>query len=308
MIEYRRYVIVPVFEGGREPPGGAHGSSGDYQVTIVFGVPGIESVVTTLSMEALEAGGDSLIASPGASVEIDTGSNTPRSWVLQVNENGHLARAVATIHAESLADAEAKIHDEVSAVISRLAFETNAPVEVQGLMVREVATGTAALAGMVAARTTTGRNVIGTYSPESAAMLAAYREGLTSLTPIYQALSFFKVTEGVNTFYTKAVRQAEKEGAAAPPDPLAAPFPAAPAEVTDVDTLDPMDYPELAGKSLRDVWNSYRKSLRDMSAHIVPGKELIVADRYADLSRSREAIPALRYVARKGLDAHLART
>ena len=192
-------------------------------------------------------------------------------------------------------------------MISRLAFEANAAVEIQGLMVREVATGTAALAGTVPARTATVGDVIGTYSPDSAAMLAAYREGLSSLSPVYQALSFFKVTEGVDTFYTKAVRQAEKGGGTAPPDPLSNAFPSASAEVTDLDVLDPADYPGFVGKPLREVWNSYRKPLRDMSAHIVPGKELIIADRYGDLTRSREAIPALRYVARKGLEAHLAR-
>ncbi len=251
MLEYRRYVVVPVFDGGREPPGGAHGSAGKYDVTIVFGVPGIESVVTTLSVEAFESGGDSLIASSGARIDIDTGSGTTRSWALHANDDRRLARAVATIHAESLADAEARVHDEVSVVISRLAFEANVAVEIQGLMVREVATGTAALAGTVPARTATVRDVIGTYSPDSAAMLAACREGLSSLSPVYQALSFFKVTGGVDTFYTKAMRQAEKEGGTAPLDPLSKAFPSAPAEVTDLDVLDPADYPGFAGKPLR---------------------------------------------------------
>lgn len=144
-----------------------------------------------------------LIASSGAGIEIDTGSGVTRSWALHANDDRRLARAVAAIQAESLADAEARVHDEVSAVISRLAFEANAAVEIQGLMVREVATGTAALAGTVPARTATVGDVIGTYSPDSAAMLAAYREGLSSLSPVYQALSFFKVTEGVDTFYQR---------------------------------------------------------------------------------------------------------
>lgn len=307
MLEYRRYVIVPVFEGGDEPPGGAHGSAGEYEVTIVFGVPGMASVVTTLNVEAFESGGNSLVASLGANVEIDIGLGITRSWALHANDHGRLARAVATIHAESLPDAEARVHDEVSVVISRLAFEANAAVEIQGLMVREVATGTAALAGTVPARTATVRNVIGAYSPESGAMLSAYREGLSSLGPVYQALSFFKVTEGVDTFYKNAVRDAEKKGEPSPSDPLSAAFPSVRAEVTELDAIDPTDYPGFAGTPLREVWNSYRKPLRDMSAHIVPGKDLIVADRYEDLTRSREAIPALRYVARKGLEAHLAR-
>lgn len=46
--------------------------------------------------------------------------------------------------------------------------------------------------------------------------------------------------------------------------------------MTDLDVLDPTDYPGFVGKPLREVWNSYRKPLRDMSAHIVSGKELII--------------------------------
>ena len=58
----------------------------------------------------------------------------------------------------------------------------------------------------------------------------------------------------------------------APPAPLSRAFPSAPLEVTDLDVLDPADYPGFAGKPLREAWNSYRYPLRDMSAHIVPSE------------------------------------
>jgi len=305
--EYNHFVIVPV-RGQAEPPGGARGAPGQYRVVFVLGVPGVSSVASDLNVASLEAAGDSLILSEGGA-EVDLiASQDQSAWILHSNAQGHLSHAEITLRDSNMGAAEQHAHDQVMVILSRLAFEANTAVEVKATIVTELATGTFSVGAMLVGKLRPlSHTIAGNMNPELSPLLATYRDGLSSTTPLYQALAFYRVTEGVHGFHLKTTRAAAKAGVTAPADPLAASFPGPGDIVTDIDALNPAEYGQFAGMPLREVWESYREPLRNAIAHISPGRDAVVADRLNDVNRCLEAIPVLRYIARQALKAEIAR-
>jgi hypothetical protein len=300
--ENNRFVMVPVTSDG-EPPGGSAGSAGIYKVVVVLGVPGVESASTALDIDAIMRTGDSLIASGPLKIDL-SGADEAVTWTFQSNSDGRLAHAEIEMHAEGLASAEEVAHDLVMQMLSRLAFETGAPIEAKAILVTEEATGTVSISTTLVGKIRTLKNIAGNMEPQLAAYLSAYREGLSSLTPLYQALSFYKVIEGISKHHVRASRVATKAGKPVPPDALAGCFPR---NIDESEGISADVVKELVGRSLRDIWGGYADSVRNAAAHITPGKTSVVADRLADLSLCRKAVPVLRYIARCALEAELAR-
>jgi hypothetical protein len=54
------------------------------------------------------------------------------------------------------------------------------------------------------------------------------------------------------------------------------------------------------------VYDSMRDTIRNAVAHLVPGEELRVPDYFDDVERCRQAVPVLRYIARRLIEAELA--
>jgi hypothetical protein len=304
--EYNRFVIVPVTEKG-EPPGGPDGSLGEYRVALVLGIPGVDAVATSMDLTTVEASGDSLIVSDGLQIRVWEGQKE-LTWTLQPNDRGHLATAHVVLHAGSMSRAETLAHDIVMQILSRLAFDTNTALEAKAIIVQELATGTISVAATLMGETRPPQNILGRMEPEIAAFLSAYREGLSSTTPLYKALSFYKVIEGISTHHKQRAREAARAGDPPPPDPLAATFPSPHDYAPEIDGLGLEPPPEFAGRPLREVWESYKDTVRNAAAHITPGRPVAVADRLEDVEQYHAAVPTLRYIARKVLETEIART
>jgi hypothetical protein len=148
----------------------------------------------------------------------------------------------------------------------------------------------------------------GVSTPEHRVLLAAYREGLSSAEPLWQALSLYKVAEGV--WARRAQRRAADKAAGRP---IHEPSERVPADLSEVG--HPREQEALAaslrpyaGKKFRAAFDDVRATLRNRLAHLDPDSDPLAQDSWEDMRRVREAIPALRWMSRRMLEAELAHT
>lgn len=99
-------------------------------------------------------------------------------------------------------------------------------LEVTGVLMTEQATQTRRFGATLVGAVQPAPELAGTTTPELRMFLAAYREGLNANSPLYQALSFYKIIEGVATFHKNRLRAARKRSAPEPADPLVKQIPA----------------------------------------------------------------------------------
>jgi hypothetical protein len=215
--EQLTYTIVPVFKHGEAGP--PEGGRGQYDATLILGIPGIGSTLTELNFNA-ENLGNSLMAGPGMNIDIDfPDREETANVVFTSNDSGRLAQVHLSLHAENFEGAEKFTHDVVMPILSRMSFELNVPVEVTATILVEKATMIQSIHATVVGTQQTIRNVEGQMSPELRPYLSAYREGLNSNSPLYQALSFYKVIEGISKFHVKRLRRMNSTTATSIPDP-----------------------------------------------------------------------------------------
>lgn len=246
--EHVRYTIVPTYADG-EPPGGPRGSDGEYRVVFVLGVPGVESVVSRVDLNSLEASGDSLIVSHPLQIDLETTTGDDKSsWILHTNNDGRLSHAEILLYAENLQAAEKAAHDQVMSILSRVAFAANIGLVVKATYITEIATGTQSIAATFMGRMRPIGEITGSMNPELGSLLATYREGLSSITPLYQALSYYKVIEGIKTSHTKRTREAKRAGSELPANPLDGTLPTVADDVPNVYALETELVAQYGGK------------------------------------------------------------
>jgi hypothetical protein len=303
--EYNAITVVPVFaDGDAGPPSGSPGS---YDVVFVLGVPGVSGVATSLDFDGMLAGGDSLLQGSGLQVELQSfdGSSSNVARILP-NSQHRLARIHLTATADDFSTAENNAYDAVMPVLSWLAFEADTPVEVTAVLLTERSTQIRRFGATLAGAVQSAPELSGLIGPELRPFLAAYREGLNANSPLYQALSFYKVIEGVTTFHTKRTRAAAKGGGAIPPDPMAKQIPADAQDLIDMTEWARENFIPYLGKSFGDIKESVSDTIRNAIAHITPGRDIRVADYLADIRSCREITPILRYMARELIRDELA--
>lgn len=217
--EHIAITIAPQFT--RNGPGPAPGgSSGDYDVVLILGVPGVNSVVSTAIVDDWSNSGDSLLASDGLTLDLLAEDGSPIGKARFVpNRAGRLARVHLAVHANTFADAEKHAHDAVMPVLSWLAFEANVAVEVVATAITEQATSTRQVSARMMGRVHAATEPRGWSTAELRPFLAAYREGLNSTSPLYQAISFYKIIEGARAFQKRRTREAIRVGSPLPTDP-----------------------------------------------------------------------------------------
>jgi len=164
----------------------------------VLGVPGVSGVATALDFDGMMAGGDSLLDGTGLQVDLQSpgGSSLYPARIIP-NSHGRLAQVRLTVTAEDFSLAENEAFDAVMPVLSRIAFEADTALEVTGVLLTERATQTRRFGATLAGVVQPAPALAGETTPELRSFLAAYREGLNANSPLYQALSFYKVIEGV---------------------------------------------------------------------------------------------------------------
>lgn len=296
--EYTRLLSVPVFAAGEAgPPSGSHGQ---YKVTFVLGVPGVSSVATEVDYGKVVLSGDSLLAGSGRRIELVlTPAGQPEEFLISANSHGRLDRVDVTVTADSFSAAERVAHDRVMPILSRMAVEADAAVEVKATVITELSTQAVMMGTSLIGAVKPAPEFAGVSTQEQRALLAAYREGLNCNAPSYQALAFYKVIEGIETFSKKERRRAEQRGRPVPPDPLARLMPSTAAAVPEGPPWSKDRFEPFLGKSFQGVKDAFQDVIRNAVAHLTPGRELRVPDYMEDVEKCREAVPILRYIARE---------
>jgi len=205
-----------------------------------------------------------------------------------------------TVPADNFKAAQTAAYDVIMPVLSRIAFEADTPLEVTAVLMTETSTqilyGGATFLGLVQPAP---QQIHGTSTPEIRRFLAAYREGLNSNSPLYQALSYYKVLEGAETFGANRARAAAKAGKPALPDALAShQIPSYVNSFPNLPERAVLPTSPYAGLSFREVKDKVEDTIRNAVAHLTPGRDVRVADYLADVQACRDVIPVLRYMAR----------
>ncbi len=217
--------------------------------------------------------------------------------ILKPNEHDRLATAHLTVQAQGFNDAQRTAHDLVAPLLSRWSFEHDVAVDITAVELLEVATGSrrwnVKLLGMVKPAAA----LAGPSTPALRGLLAAYREGVSSLTVFYQVLAFFRIYESVKKL--RAMRRSSMRGLAAKER-----LPADERLLSDEWTRD--SFRPYLGKKFTAVIDDLRDVLRHAIAHLDPEGDSVVADRYDDLARCEQVVPVLRYIARQMLTNELA--
>ncbi|MHB1904618.1 MAG: methylamine utilization protein MauJ [Ferrimicrobium sp.] len=271
------------------------GSPGLYDVVFVLGVPGIKSVKTKLDFEALIADGDSLLK--GAELRVNLDSNSSNVARLVPNTQGRLAQVHLTVTADSFSTAEKEAHDQIMVVLSRIAFEADTPLEATAVLLTEQTTQTRTLGATIIGTVQPAPTLSGSIGDGLRSLLAAYREGLNSNSPLYQALSFYKVIEGVETFRISRARAA-KNGGQAQASTLPKVIPSHAKDLPEMTEWVRSLFTPYLGMTFAEVKGSLKDTMRNAVVHLNTRRDIRIADYLNDIQACRDIVPILRYMAR----------
>ncbi len=286
---YTQLATAHFRSGGR----GQEGEPGTYEVVIVFRHLVQAAGVDDTLRRAAELEGDSGMGIPGpVEFAVTTGDVPPREVRVRVQPNaaGRVAKAVSSLEARNFGDARSTVYSHIGPLLSRLAFEADAPIDVLHVDVTALATGDHDRSAVMRGRT---RRFLAfpemrVPPPFFRAAFGIYREGLNSTNPFYALLCFYRVAEGAINCSTRQSKYAAAHGI----DPSrTAPV------VEDVDEISG-DFPEVIGwKCTRaTVWLSV--NYRVPVAHGLEGV-LHAPDEMFQRDRYWRAVPLARQVAHK---------
>ena len=306
------FMVEPVFSPVSSPPppdGPAPaGSPGIYKLTYVLAIPGRAVVHDEVNFAKLVQAGDSLLEVPPGiqQLRIDLDDDTGRQQTAIAHVNGHrrLRDVELEIRAGSFAEAASCGHDLVAPLLSRWAFLHDTAITTSAVQIIEADTQIHQWTQLMTGAVKAFSDTTGVSDPDHRILLSAYREGISSTEPLWQALSLFRVAEGV-----LQMRKARTAAAR-----LAGQVPAEPSErvPTDLTSLGPPNDAGL-GESLRPhadrkftaVLDDIRPALRNAIAHLDPDGSPLIQDRWDDLQKVEQALPGLRWIARQLLDAEI---
>lgn len=314
--EYTRYTIVPKFHG--RPEDGPEGTPGRYSVWFILGVPGIGSIFVALSEEQLLASGESLIFDKERTIRESDPEMTITS---KQNESGAIGSIRVDLYASSFREAESISHDRVMPLLSTMSFLADAPVESRATIMYEMSTGIRVISAQVIGMAKRVRPLDGLTendldylisnkptSRELRALLATYREGLNSTTPLYQALSFYKVIEGFKAAYNRQNHSKKgKSQASIRRDPMTYRIPSRLDDIPGGTTpgTDDKIRPFLSN-TFEIVYDAMETDVRNAIAHLTNMKSVHTPDLFISTEKCRDSVPILRYIARTLLEDRLA--
>ncbi len=303
------YTVVPVFDGSetRGAPDPA-GSPGTYQVLYVLAIPGQAVVYDAVDFAQITAGGDSLLA-VGPNVHqlrcdiYDANGNTQLVTV-NVNKEHRLRSVELTVQADSFKQAGSIGHDLVAPMLSRWSYQHDVPITTSAELIVEKATQTQRCSLRVVGAVKVFSDTAGASDPDHRVLLSAYRDGISSTEPLWQALSLFRVAEGVQFLRQSRVAAAISTGSTPPTFGERIPE-----DVTSVGQPNDVALRESlqahAGRKFTAVLDDVRATLRNAIAHLDPDATILVQDRWEDLQKVEQFLPCLRWIARHLLDSEL---
>lgn len=308
------YVAEPVFTADRDQPKpgdlAPSGSPGRYRASFALAVPGRAVVQEEVNFAELIKRGDSLIEVAPAVHDLqvkllDSASVISYAARVGVNNQHRLRDIELEFDAANFADAYEVSHNIVAPLLSRWSFLHDVAITTAATQIVEVATEIHSwrltMVGMVKGFADTE----GVSDAEHRVLLSAYREGISSTEPMWQALSLYKVAEGVWAMRQARV-QAARDAGLTPVEPNER----VPTDVSAIGHANEHDAMKLAldpyaGKKFRAAFDDIRETLRHAVAHLDPNGSPLVQDRWQDLQKVQTVLPGLRWMARQLLDAEL---
>lgn len=305
------YLVAPLFDHSTPAKTGdpaPTGAPGIYRLTYVLAVPGRNVVQNKVDFAELEQGGDSLLEVPAKvsllRVDLDDGAGGQLEAIVHVNASHRLRDVALEIRADSFTQAETVGHDLIAPLLSRWSYLHDVAITVSALQIVETATQTYRWSLLMIGAVKAFSDTAGVNAPDHRVLLSAYRDGISSTEPLWQALSLFRVAEGVVKM--RQARTAAVVAAGLIPPGLPERVPAdvrsvgEPNDPAVRDSLRPF-----AGKKFTTVLDDVRPTLRNAIAHLDPDGTVLVQDRWADLQKVEQALPALRWIALQLLDTEL---
>lgn len=305
-------MVEPVFGpvSSPPPPGGPAptGAPGIYKLTYILAIPGRAVVQDEVNFAKLVQAGDCLLeVLPGIQqLRIDLGDDTGRQQaaVVHVNDHHRLRDIELEIQADSFAEAASRGHDLIAPLLSRWAFLHDAAITTSAVQVIEAATQIHRWTQLMTGAVKAFSDTTGVSDPGHRILLSAYREGISSTEPLWQALSLFRVAEGV-----LRMRKARNAAACAAGQVPAEPSERVPADLTSLGPSNDAGLGESlqphAGRKFTAVLDDIRPALRNAIAHLDPDATPLIQDRWDDLQKVEQALPGLRWIARQLLNAEI---
>lgn len=266
-------IVVPVFPDGKSSDPG--GQPGEYTCVYVLAHPGAEGYVADIDSEAFMRSGSSLLTFPpgvgGVEFHLKI-EGTVYEMAIESNKQREASAVRATLHAASLLQAEAVAYDNILPIVSWLAFSYDVGIAVRGCVVTEVATGAQRIrVGLLGETRVLANEIIGvSLTQEARMLLATYREASASSNIFLQALSYWKVIEGVYALRTQEAQAARERGE----EPRVRPREVIPATLQEVPYRDKwalVGFERYLGKRFTFVRDDLRDRLRHGLAHLIPG-------------------------------------
>jgi len=271
------------------------GEPGDYDVTIVFRHPIQASGMDGRIPLAEERDGDSGLRIPGPITATLRLEGLPDLVIyLATNSTGRLAKAASTVAASTAGEAVSLVQNHLGVYLSRLCFESDAPITIDQVQAVEVSTRHITQHVVVRGRTRTVNAMpeIRVESPFFRAAFSVYREGLNSTNPYYSLLCFYRVIEGCQQYLSLVAPLIKNRGMAPTSEPLI---------VEDLDGIS-QDFPSWIGKRCNAVSQALLKDFRVPVAHgLSVAETLHAADQVDQESKYWKAVPVARQIARKSI-------
>jgi hypothetical protein len=189
-------------------------------------------------------------------------------------------------------------HEVVMLLISQWAFLHDVALTTAGMQITEQATQTRSLELMLPGAVKAYSDGGGPDDPDHRVLLSAYREALSSFEPLWQALSLYKVAEGVWTLRGRQRKEVAGVGGTASHERSER----VPEDVTSIghqndrgaldDALRPY-----AGQKFRTVFDDVRAAVRNASAHLDRrGEDALAQDSWNDMQQVRRMLPGFRWM------------
>lgn len=280
------------------------GIPGQYRVTYILAIPGKETYKSALNWQHILSNGESLLLMKGLS-EFGMKFEAPASGIKvdlvgYANDKGQLSRIVARLQAQDIPSATRTAHDIVMPMLSWWSVRYDLSIDVAAWEVLHEETGLLSLSVGVLGRSKQFEielEVESVLPPAYRNVFSAYREGMNATNPFYQALSYYKVIEGL-----KRLRQSRRAFAKKKGSVVSEPQERIPKDVKDIPVTDVIlrhNFLPYLGKAFGSVIDGFRPLIRNAIAHLDPGEDSLNADKFEDTSTCMEAIPVLKHIARE---------
>lgn len=302
------YIIVPEYGEGHPLAGiklNPLGNLGEYEITYVLAIPGINNSCEDVNFDEILLNGDSLIyvdKSKGQLMyQIFEHKDAPKpvhEIEVGLNNQGRMRYLRFKITAISFNEAKQKSHNLIMPILSRWSYQHNIGITTSAIEIKELATAVAWYTLSVVGAVKKFSDQEGASSEDGRILLAAYREGMSTSEPLYKALCMFRVIAGCYILRNRRKSETTSKGET---------FidPGEKIDLSAIDIISPRSrmfverqLKQYEGKKFTFLRDQFKKDIRHAIAHIDPDGNPLAADKYQDVSKVTTAIPAMHYMAR----------